>query len=126
MENLSILNPPVIDLLSDPRVTSASLLKTIDEQQSAITKQVTDWLALIKPGDVTPFDAMMFAYVQQLLQVTTLNTKLAAVQKDHLYKLNQLSLRLERLTKWLICLTVALGVFTIPLAIDAIKRLWAQ
>ena len=101
------------------------MLKTIDEQQTAITKQVTDWSALIKPGDVAPFDAMMFAYVQQLLQVTTLNTKLAAVQKDHLYRLNQLNL-LERLTTWLIWLTVALGVFTIPLAIDAIKRLWGQ
>src|ERR1700690_3973153 len=99
MENLSILNPPVIDLLDDPRVTSVSLLKAIDEQQSATVKQVTDWSALIKPGDVGPLDAMIFAYVQQLLQVTTLNTKLAAIQKDHLYKLNQLSLRLERLTK---------------------------
>lgn len=126
MENLSILNPPVIDLLNDPRVTSASLLKTIDEQQTTITKQVTDLSASLKPGDVTAFDAMMLAYVQHLLHVTTLNTKLAAVQKDHLYKLNQLSLRLEMLTKWLIWLTLALGVFTIPLAIDAIKRLWEK
>ncbi|SRR5216684_4816675 len=123
MEKLSILNPPVIDLLNDPRVTSASLLKMIDEQQSAITKQVSDWSVMIKPGDIKPFDAMMFACVQQLLQVTTLNTKLEAIQKDHLYKSNQLDLRLERLTKWLLWLTIVLGVFTIPLAIDAIKRL---
>jgi hypothetical protein len=63
MENLSILNPPIIDILNDPRLTSASLLKTIDEQQSAITKQLTDWSASLKPGDVTPFDGMMFACV---------------------------------------------------------------
>jgi hypothetical protein len=120
MENLSILNPPVIDLLHDPRVTSASFLKMIDEQQTIITKQVSDWAAMIKPGDIKPFDAMMFAYVQQLLQVTTLSTKLAAIQKDHLYKSNQLDLRR------LLWLTIALGVFTIPLAIDAIERLWGK
>lgn len=34
MELLSMLNPPITDILNDPRVTPAALLKTIDEQLS--------------------------------------------------------------------------------------------
>src|ERR1700675_1585463 len=33
VEYLSILNPPITDILNDPRVTSAALLRMIDEQQ---------------------------------------------------------------------------------------------
>ena len=122
MELLSIINPPVTDILNDPRVTSMALLKMINEQQTIITKQVAEMASKIKPGDITPFDAMMFAYLQHHLHVTTLNTKLTARQVDHGYALNQLTLRLERLTKWLIGLTVALGLFALPLAIDAILK----
>jgi len=38
MENLSILNPPVIDLLNDPRVTSDSLIRMISEQEGRDNK----------------------------------------------------------------------------------------
>ena len=122
MESLSIINPPITDILDDPRVTSAALLKLIDEQQGTITKQMQEMAAQMKPGDVTPYDAMMFAYIQHHLHVTTLNTKLTARQVDLAYVTTQLNRTLERLTKWLIGLTIALGILAIPLAIDVILK----
>jgi len=118
----SILNPPITDIFNDPRVTSAALLKVIDEQQRTITRQLGELLAQINKEDVTPFDIAMFACLQHHLLVTTLNTKLTARQMDHAYVTNQLNRTLERLTKWLIGLTVALGIFALPLAIDVIVK----
>jgi hypothetical protein len=122
VEYLSILNPPITDLLNDPRVTSAALLKMIDEQQRTITQQMKDLSAQMKREDITPFDLLMFTCVQHHLHVTTLNTKLTARSTDLSYGTLQLSVALERLTKWLIGLTIALGVFALPLAIDIILK----
>lgn len=122
MELLSILNPPITDIFNDPRVTSGALLKVIDEQQQTITQQMGQLLAQVKKEDVSPFDIMMFACLQHHLHVTTLNTKLTARQMDHAYVTNQLNRTLERLTKWLIGLTVALAIFALPLAIDVILK----
>ncbi len=122
MEYLSILNPPITDILNDPRVTSAALLKMIDEQQRTVTQHLTGLSAQMTSGDVTPFDMMMFACVQHHLHVTTLNTKLTARSVDLAYGTLQLSHALERLTKWLIGLTIVLGVFTLPLATDIILK----
>jgi hypothetical protein len=122
VERLSILNPPITDILNDPRVTSAALLKMIDEQERAFAQQMRDLSAQVKGEHVTPFDMMMFAHVQHHLHVTTLNTKLTARSTDLAYGTLQLSHTLERLTKWLIGLTIALGVFTLPLAIDMILK----
>ncbi len=122
MELLSILNPPVTDLLSDPRVTSAALLKMIDEQQNVITQQLGSLAAQVKKEDMTPFDVMIFACLQHHLHVTTLNTKLTARQVDLVYVTNQLNFRLERLTRWLIGLTLALALFALPLAIEVILK----
>ncbi len=122
MQLPSILNPPITDIFNDPRVTSAALLKVIDEQQRTITRQLGELLAQINKEDVTPFDIAMFACLQHHLLVTTLNTKLTARQMDHAYVTNQLNRTLERLTKWLIGLTVALGIFALPLAIDVIVK----
>jgi hypothetical protein len=122
VEYLSILNPPITDILNDPRVRSVALLKMIDEQQRTITQQMKDLSAQIKREDLTPFDIMMFACFQHHLHVTTLNTKLTARSTDLAYGTLQLSNTLERLTKWLIGLTIALGVFTLPLAIDILLK----
>jgi len=122
VELLSILNPPIIDIFNDPRVTSAALLKVIDEQHATITRQLGELLAQVKKEDVSPFDIAMFACLQHHLHVTTLNTKLAARQKDLMYVATQLNRTLERLTKWLIGLTVVLGIFALPLAIDVILK----
>ena len=122
MELLSILNPPVTDIFNDPRVTSEGLLKIIDEQERLITQRVADLSVQVKKEDVTPFDIMMFACVQHHLHVTTLNTKLTARQMDLGYVTTQLNRTLERLTKWLIGLTVVLGIFALPLAIDVILK----
>ncbi len=122
MEYLSILNPPITDILNDPRVTSAALLKMIDEQQRTVTQHLTGLSAQMTSGDVTPFDMMMFACVQHHLHVTTLNTKLTARSVDLAYGTLQLCHALERLTKWLIGLTIVLGVFTLPLATDIILK----
>jgi hypothetical protein len=122
VELLSILNPPITDILNDPRVTSAALLKMIDEQQTTITRQLGELLAQVKKEDVTPFDIAMFACLQHHLHVTTLNTKLTARQMDLAYVTSQLNRTLERLTKWLIGLTVVLGIFALPLAIDVILK----
>jgi hypothetical protein len=124
MELLSILNPPIEDLLNDPRLSSDELRKMIDEQHRIITKQVMDWAS--EAGQVEPIDAMMFAVMQHLLHVTVLNTKLTARMADLGYKTTQLSLRLERLTRMLIWLTIVLGVFSIPLAIEAVLKLWGK
>jgi hypothetical protein len=122
VELLSILNPPITDILSDPRVTSEALLKMIDEQQLSIIQQIAEMSVQVKREDVAPFDIMMFACLQHHLHVTTLNTKLTARQMDHAYVTNQLNRTLERLTKWLIGLTVTLGIFALPLAIDVILK----
>jgi hypothetical protein len=122
MEYLSILNPPITDILNDPRVTSVALLKMIDEQQRTITQQMKDLSAQVKGADVTPFDIMMFTCLQHHLHVTTLNTKLTARSVDLAYGVLQLSHALERLTKWLIGLTIALGVLALPLSIDVILK----
>lgn len=123
MENLSILNPPVIDLLNDPRVTSDSLIRMISEQEAAITTQIKDWASLLKPGDVTAIQSMIFACLQHQMHNSTLQAQLSAKQMDHAYALRQLNHRLERLTQWLIGLTVVLGVLTIPLALEAVYHL---
>lgn len=120
MEPLSILNPPIEDTLNDPRLTSAELIKMINEQYGVVNKQVNDWSSKVQA--VEPIDAMMFAVLQHHLHVTVLNTKLTARIADLGYKTTQLSLRLERLTKVLIWLTIVVGVFSIPLAIEAILR----
>ena len=125
MDLPSIINPPITDIFNDPRVTSKALLKMIDEQQTVITRQLGDLLAQVKKEDVNPFDVMMFACLQHHLHVTTLNTKLTARQMDLTYVTNQLNLSLERLTKWPIGLTVTLGIFALPLAIDVILK-WAK
>ena len=122
MELLSILNPPVTDIFNDPRVTSKKLLKTIDDQQAAITRQLQEMSSQVKTEDTTPFDLMMFACLQHHLHITTLNTKLTARQVDLVYVTAQLNLTLERLTKWLIGLTVALAILALPLAIDVILK----
>jgi hypothetical protein len=118
MELLSILNPPIMDIFNDPRVTSAALLKMIDEQQTTITRQLGDLLAQVKKEDVTPFDVAMFACLQQHLLVTTLNTKLTARQMDLVYVTAQLNRTLETLTKWLIGLTVTLAILAFPLRVS--------
>ena len=125
MELLSIINPPITDMLNDPRVTSATLLKMIDEQQQIVTQQIAALSEQIKKEDVNAFDLMMFACLQNHLHVTTLNTKLTARSVDLAYGTLQLSLTLEKLTKWLIGLTIALGVFALPLAVDVILR-WVK
>lgn len=122
METLSILNPPITDILNDPRVTSEALLKMIDEQQRTITAQMKDLSTQLKRGEVTPFDIMMFTCLQHHLHITTLNTKLTARSTDLAYGMVQLNLRLERLTRWLIGLTIALGALALPLAIDVILK----
>jgi hypothetical protein len=124
MEHLSILNPPVIDLLNDPRVTSDTFIKAITEQETAITRQLNDWAALLKPGDVTVVQSMTFACVQHQFHNSCLQAQLSAKQMDHTYALRQLNHRLERLTHWLIGLTVVLGVLTIPLALEALQHLF--
>jgi hypothetical protein len=121
METLSILNPPIIDF-NDRRLTSEDLLKTMGEQDSIIRQRLKDLSEQMKPGDITPFNLMVFTCLQHHLHVTTLNTKLTARQMDLTYKTTQLTVRLEGLTKWLIGLTIVLAIFTLPLAIEAIEK----
>ena len=122
VEPLSILNPPMTDILNDPRVTSGALLKLIDEQYQTITDQMKGLSTQVKAGDVTPFDVMMFSCLQHHLHITILNTKLAARSTDLAYGMLQLNLTLERLTRWLIGLTIALGALALPLAIEVILK----
>src|ERR1700722_13373868 len=122
MEFLSILNPPVTDILNDPRVTSQGLLRMIDEQQEAFTRRLKEMATQIKKEDITPFDLMMFACLQHHLHITTINAKLTARQTDLAYVTAQLNLTLERLTKWLIGLTVALAFLAVPLAIEVVLK----
>ena len=122
MDLLSILSPPVTDIFNDPRVTSQALLKMIDDQQATITQRLREMSAQVKSEDMTPFDLMMFACVQHHLHITTLNTKLTARQVDLSYVTAQLNLTLERLTKWLMGLTVALAILAFPLAIEVILK----
>jgi hypothetical protein len=119
---LSILNPPITDILNDPRVTSAALLKLIDDQQKIVSQNVKEYADNIKPGDITPFDLMFFAVVQHHLHTTTLIAKLMARSADLSYQTVQLNLGLERLTKWLIVLTIVLGIFALPLAIEVVLK----
>jgi len=125
MEPLSILNPPVTDILNDSRVTSLGLIRMIDEQQETITRQLKEMSTQIKKEDITPFDLMMFACVQHHLHITTVNAKLTARQTDLAYVTTQLNLTLERLTKWLIGLTVVLAILAVPLAIEVIAK-WTK
>jgi hypothetical protein len=125
MEIPSIMNPPIFDSLNDPRLTSAQLQKIIDEQHAGVTKQIGELLTQVKREDINPFQVVMFALVQHHLHITVLNTKLTARSTDLAYSTVQLSLRLEKLTKWLIGLTIALGLFAVPLAIDIILK-WVK
>jgi hypothetical protein len=122
LEPLSILNPPITDILNDPRVTSESLLKLIDEQQQTITQQLKDLSVQVNREDATPLDVMTFACLQHHLHVTVLNTKLTARTVDLTYGILQLNHTLEKLTKWLIGLTAVLGVLSVPLVIDVIAK----
>jgi hypothetical protein len=124
VEFLSILNPPITDILN-PRVTSATLLRMIDEQQHTITQQLKDLSAQVKKEDLTALDLMMFACLQHHLHVTVVNTKLTARQIDLGYMTTQLNHTLERLTEWLIGLTVTLAILALPLAIDVILK-WVK
>jgi len=122
MEPLSIINPPINDISNDPRVTSQALLKMIDERQASVTQQLREMSTQLKKEDMSPFDLMMFARLQHHLHITILNTKLTARQVDLAYVTAQLNLTLEKLTKWLIALTVALAILALPLVIDVILK----
>lgn len=113
VEPLSIINPPVSDLLNDPQVTSMALLKMIDEQEAAITKGVRELSEKVQPSQITPFDTMVFALSQHHMHVTSLVAKLTARNMDLAYGNHQLALRMDRLTKWLIGLTIALGLLAL-------------
>jgi hypothetical protein len=104
-------------------VTSDNLIRTIGEQEAFITKQLEDWSSQLKPGDVTPFEAMKFALFQHQMHNSCLQAQLSAKQLDHTFALRQLNHRLEGLTQWLIRLTVVLGVLTIPLAVEAVYHM---
>jgi hypothetical protein len=94
----------------------------IDEQHAATTQRINELLTQVKREDINPFGVAMFALVQHHLHMTVVGTKLTARQVDLAYSAVQLSFRLERLTKWLIGLTIALGVFAVPLAIDVVLK----
>jgi hypothetical protein len=119
VELLSILNPPIIDFLSDERLTSKKLLEIIDAQERQISAQVGEWGKLVKPGDLRPIELMAFAVSQHHMHVACLNAKLTARQADLMFKVSVLNIRLESLTKWLIGLTIVLGLLT---AIDIIGK----
>ena len=57
--------------------------------------------------------------LQHHLHVTSLVAKVTARNMDLTYGNHQLALRMDSLTKCLIGLTIALGLLTLPLAIDA-------
>jgi hypothetical protein len=97
-------------------------MNLIDEQQSTITKQVGELVKQIKPEPVNPFDGVMFALLQHHLHTTTLIAKLTARNMDLTYGNHQLTIGLDRLTKWLTALTFALGLFALPLAIDVVVK----
>jgi hypothetical protein len=97
----------------------------IDEQQHTITQQLKDLSAQVKKEDLTALDLMMFACLQHHLHVTVVNTKLTARQIDLGYMTTQLNHTLERLTEWLIGLTVTLAILALPLAIDVILK-WVK
>jgi hypothetical protein len=75
MEIPSLMNPPIFDSLNDPRLTSAQLLKIIDEQHAGVTKQIGELLTQVKREDINPFQFVMFALVQHHVHITVLNTK---------------------------------------------------
>lgn len=122
MELLSILNPPITDVLNDPRLSFEGLVQEIDRQQNEITKKVGEMAKLIKREDIKPFEGMMFALLQHHLLVTTAQTKLVARQTHLTYQVSQLNFKLEKLTKWLIGLTIVLGVLALPLAIEVLVK----
>jgi hypothetical protein len=94
----------------------------IDEQDQEIREQLKALSSQVKTEDVLPLEAMKFICLQQHLRIATVNTKLVAHNADQSYRVVQLSLRLERLTKWLIALTIVLGLFAVPLAIDVVLK----
>lgn len=94
----------------------------IDERQGAVIGQLREMSAQIKKEDITPFGLMIFACLQHHLHITTLNTKLTARQTDLAYMTTQLNLTLERLTRWLIALTIVLALLAVPLAIEVIWK----
>ncbi len=99
MELLSILNPPIIDIFNDPRLTFEELTKKIDENHESIIRQVGDVAKQIKPADIKPIEGMMFALLQHHLLIATTHTKLTARQAYLSYVVTQLNRTLERLTK---------------------------
>ena len=112
MEFPSILNPPIIDVLGDERLTSKKLMESIDSQERQITAQVAEWGKLIRSGDLRPIELMTFAVSQQHMHVACLAAKLEARQADLMFQISVLNIRLERLTKWLVGLTIVLGLLT--------------
>jgi hypothetical protein len=122
VEPLSILNPPITDIFNDPRVTSDGLLKMITDHDEKFMQRMTEYSSRLKPEDMKLFDAMVFAHIQHHLHLTSLSTKLMARQVDLGYVTTQLNRTVERLTKWLIGLTVILGILALPLAIEVILK----
>ncbi len=65
---------------------------------------------------------MLFALIEDHLNVTLIKTILTARLTELASGTLQLNHTLETLTKWLIGLTIALGIFALPLAVDMIFK----
>ncbi len=114
MELLSIL---------DWKTDSSDVAKTLRDNTTIQMKRVEEMVKRVKPGDFSIRDLIFFAYVQLIPGVLNMNATASVRATEVLTNIEVLNLRLERLTKWLIGLTIALVLLTIVLLVATVLPL---
>jgi hypothetical protein len=112
MEFLSIL---------DWKTNSADIAKTLQDATNTQMERVKEMVKQVKPGDFSLRDTIFFAYVQLIPGVLNMSAAASVRANEILTDIQVLNIRLERLTKWLIGLTIALVLLTVVLLIVTLK-----
>jgi hypothetical protein len=110
--------PSILDWKTD----SGDVAKTMHEATMKQIAQVKEIMAKLEPGDFSAWDLIVFAYLQLIPGALNANVHATVRVTEVLTDLQVLSIRLERLTKWLIGLTFALVFLTIVLLIATVRH----
>lgn len=110
--------PSILDWKTD----SGDIAKAMHEATMKQIGQVKELVTKLKPGDYTAWDLIILAYLQLIPGALNANVHATVRTTEVLTQIQVLNIRLERLTKWLIGLTVSLLLLTMVLLFATVRH----